>query len=181
MKRLFLIDLMSQFFRSHMALDRNPMTTGDGLVVSGIHGVLRALLRIQQIEEPDAIVICTDTAQPTFRHELFPEYKGHRPPMPEAMSAQIPILYEMLELAGMKPLALPGYEADDLLATLALRARDAGWEVFIVSSDKDLMQMVGENLYLYRTGNRGEVNLVGPEGVREKFKVEPAQVIDVLA
>jgi DNA polymerase-1 len=181
MKRLFLIDLMSQFFRSHMALDRNPLTTGDGMVVSGIHGVLRAILRIQQVEEPDGIIVCTDTAQPTFRHELFSEYKGHRPPMPEAMSAQIPLLYDLLERTGLKPLALPGFEADDLLATLALRARDAGWEVFIVSSDKDLMQVVGENLYLYRTGNKGEVTLVGPEGVREKFKVGPAQVIDVLA
>ncbi len=181
MKQLFIIDLMAQFFRSHMAMERNPLTTGDGMIVSGIHGVLRALLRIQTIEEPESILVVTDCKEPTFRHELYPDYKGTRPKMPEEMAAQIPLLYEILALMGMDPLRLPGFEADDIMATIALKARDAGREVFIVSSDKDLMQVVGENLYLYKTGRKGEVILVGPEGVREKFGVRPDQVIDVLA
>lgn len=181
MRRIFLIDLMSLFFKSHMAMERRHLSTGDGLIISGIHGVLSTLLRIQQSEHPAAMVVTSDTKEPTFRHELYPEYKANRPPMAEEMVAQLPILYELLELAGLPAVRMEGFEADDLLATMAIEARDAGAEAVIVTADKDLMQVVGPNLFLYNTKRGGEVDLVGVDRVREKFGVTPDQVIDVLA
>jgi len=181
LKKLFLVDLMSLFFKSHMAMERRHLSTGDGLVISGIHGVLQTLLRILRSERPAALVIATDTPGPTFRHELYPAYKAHRPPMPPEMAAQLPILYELLAAAGLEVQSHPRFEADDLLATMAVRARGAGWECFVVTADKDLMQIVGEGLYLYNTKKGGEIDLVGVDRVREKFGVPPEQVIDVLA
>ena len=181
MPKLFLIDLMSLFFKSHMAMERRHLTTGDGLVISGVNGVLRTMLRIIRREEPAGIVVASDTGAPTFRHEIYPEYKAHRPPMPEEMAAQIPILYELLELAGLPVHRREGLEADDILATFALRARNEGWECYIVTSDKDLMQIVGDGVFIYNTKRGGELDLVGDGGVREKFGVDPEQVVDVLA
>jgi DNA polymerase I len=180
-KKLFLVDLMSLFFKSHMAMERRHLSTGDGLVISGVHGVLQMLLRILRSETPDALVIATDTAGPTFRHELYPPYKAHRPPMPPEMAAQLPILYELIEAAGLPVIRHERYEADDLLASLALRARESGWECFIVTADKDLMQLVRPGLFLYNSKKGGEIDLVGVDRVREKFGVPPGQVVDVLA
>lgn len=181
MKKLFLVDLMSLFFKSHMAMERHHLTTGDGLVISGVNGVLQMLLRILRSEEPAALVIATDTPGPTFRHELYPAYKAQRPPMPAEMVAQLPILYELLEAAGLPVIKNDRYEADDLLASLALKAHADGWECFVVTADKDLMQIVRPGLFLYNSKKGGEIDLVGVDRVREKFGVGPEQVIDVLA
>lgn len=181
MKKLFLVDLMSLFFKSHMAMERHHLTTGDGLVISGVNGVLQILLRILRSEDPAALLIATDTPGPTFRHELYPAYKAHRPPMPAEMVAQLPILYELLEAAGLPVVKDTRYEADDLLASLALKARAEGWECYVVTADKDLMQIVGDGVFLYNTKKGGEIDLVGVDRVREKFGVGPEQVVDVLA
>ena len=181
MPKLFLVDLMSLFFRSHMAMERHHLTNGDGMIVSGISGVIRTLLTIERLEEPEAIVVCSDTTGKTFRHELYEEYKANRPPMADEMAAQLPHLYQLLNSAGLPVHTCQGYEADDLLATLAVRAREAGWQVFIVSSDKDLMQLVDERTFLYTTRRGGEIELVGADAVRAKFGVSPHQVGDLLA
>ncbi len=181
MKRVFLIDLMSVFFKSHMAMERHHLTTGDGLVISGVHGVLSTLLRIQQSEQPSAIVVVSDTPAPTFRHKMYSEYKAHRPPMAEEMVAQLPIMDELLQLAGTPVIRMEGFEADDILATMAMEIRDTGCEAVIVTADKDLMQVVGPNLFLYNTKKAGEVELTGIDGVRGKFGVDPDKVIEVLA
>ncbi len=181
MRKLFLIDLMSLFFKSHMAMERHHLTNGDGMIVSGISGVIRTLLSIQRQEEPDAIVVCSDTSGKTFRHRLYDKYKANRPPMADEMAAQLPHLFQLLDSAGMPVQTCSGYEADDLLATLAVRGRDAGWQVFIVSADKDLMQLVDERTFLYTTKKGGEVELVGADAVRAKFGVSPNQIGDLLA
>ncbi len=181
MRKLFLIDLMSVFFKSHMALERHHLRTGDGLVVSGINGVLLTLARLIKSERPDALVVTTDTAAPTFRHGLYPKYKANRPPMPDEMAAQLPILFELLELAGLPAMRREGWEADDLLGTCARQARELGWEVFVLTADKDLMQIVQPGVFLFNPQKGGEVDLVGEDRVREKFGVGPDQVIEVLA
>lgn len=181
MRKLFLVDLMSVFFKSHMALERRHLTTGDGMIVSGIHGVLHTLARILKSERPQGLAIMSDTAAPTFRHRLYPAYKANRPPMPPEMAAQLPPLFELLELAGLPVHKREGWEADDLLGTCADRASAAGWEVYVVTADKDLMQMVGPKVFLFNPQKGGEIDLVGLERVREKFGVRPDQVVDVLA
>ncbi len=181
MRKLFLVDLMSVFFKSHMALERRHLTTGDGLIVSGIHGVLLTLARILKSERPDGLAIMTDTPAPTFRHKLYPAYKANRPPMPPEMAAQLPHLYELLALAGLPAHKHEGWEADDLLGTCVDRARATGWDVFVVTADKDLMQLVGPGVSLFNPQKGGEIDLVGVERVREKFGVRPDQVVDVLA
>jgi DNA polymerase I len=180
-KKVFLLDLMAIFYRTHMAMDRNPLTTENGMVVSGIHGVFRTIARIVESENPDAIIVTTDVKAPTFRHKLFPDYKAHRKPMPEDMVAQLPVLYELLEMVGLPAMQRPGWEADDLLATLALKAQRDGYESYIVTGDKDLMQVVRPGIYLYTTKKGGEVHLVGEAAVRQKFGVDPTDVIEVLA
>jgi DNA polymerase I len=181
MPKLFLLDLMSMFFRSHMAMDRNPLTNAEGLVVSGIYGVIRQIGQVIRTEKPDAIFIATDTSKPTFRHKMYDEYKANRPPMPAEMVSQIPILYELLELAGVKPLAKAGLEADDILATCAKQSNAAGWECFVLTADKDLMQIVGPGISLYNTRKGGEVFVTDREAVINKFAVPPEKVIEVLA
>ena len=181
MRKLFLVDLMSVFFKSHMALVRNPLTTSDGLVVSGIHGVLLTLARILRSEEPAGMLVVSDTAAPTFRHKLYPAYKAHRPPMPEEMAAQIPVLYELLSLAGLPVLRREGWEADDMLGTLATQASAQGWQVYVLTADKDMMQIVAPGILLFNPQKGGEIDLIGEERVREKFGVGPEQVIEVLA
>ena len=181
MRKLFLIDLMSVFFKSHMALIRTPLTTGDGLVVSGINGVLLTLARILKSEQPAGLVVISDTSAPTFRHRLYPAYKANRPPMPDEMAAQIPILYDLLALAGLPVMRQEGWEADDLLGTCADKARRQGWQVYVVTADKDLMQIVCPGVFLFNPQKGGEIDLVGEERVREKFGVGPEQVIDALA
>jgi len=181
MRKLFLVDLMSVFFKSHMAMERHHLTTGDGLVVSGINGVMLTLARLIKSERPQALVVTTDTKAPTFRHTLYPKYKANRPPMPDEMAAQLPILFELLELAGLPAMAREGWEADDLLGTCARQARELGWEVFVLTADKDLMQIVQPGVFLFNPQKGGEVDLVGEERVREKFGVAPSQVVDVLA
>ncbi|MDP2359144.1 MAG: DNA polymerase I [bacterium] len=181
MRKLFLIDLMSVFFKSHMAMERHHLTTGDGLVVSGINGVMLTLARLIRSEAPSAVVVTTDTPAPTFRHQLYPAYKANRPPMPAEMAAQLPVLFDLLELAGLPAMRLEGWEADDLLGTCAQEARRQGWEVFVLTADKDLMQIVQPGIFLFTPQKGGEVDLVGEERVREKFGVAPGQVVDVLA
>ncbi|HED66812.1 MAG TPA: DNA polymerase I [Planctomycetes bacterium] len=182
MSRLFLLDGTALAYRSHFALARSGLTTAEGMPTGATYGFAMTLRRILETEEPDLIAVAMDAKGPTFRHERFPEYKATREKAPEEMIAQLPWIRETIEAHGIELFEVPGYEADDVIGTLARQAEAAGHDVFIVTGDKDFMQLVSDRVKLYNVFKRGEDLVVqGPEEVREKFGTTPDHVVDVLA
>jgi DNA polymerase-1 len=180
--RLYLVDGSGFIFRAFHALP--PLTRkSDGLPVGAIQGFCNMLwkLMVDMKASPDApthLAVVFDHSERTFRNELYTDYKAHRPPAPADLIPQFPLVREATRAFGVPCLELPGYEADDIIAAYACHVRDAGGEVVIVSSDKDLMQLVGERVSMLDTMK----NLrIGPAEVREKFGVGPELVVDVQA
>ena len=180
--RLYLIDGSGFIFRAYHALP--PLTRkSDGLPVGAVQGFCNMLWKLlaDMKGAPDApthLAVIFDHSEKTFRNTLYPQYKAHRPPAPEDLIPQFALVREATRAFGVPSLELPGYEADDLIAAYACQARDAGGEVVIVSSDKDLMQLVGDDVSMLDTMK----NLrIGPAQVMEKFGVAPNRVIDVQA
>ncbi|MFV1958828.1 MAG: DNA polymerase I, partial [Planctomycetota bacterium] len=181
--RLFLLDGMALAYRAHFAMMRSPLATSRGEATSAVFGFLAALDRIRQQETPDEIVVAFDAPEPTFRHRLYPEYKATREKMPEEMIPQLDWIRRAVEGEGLPFVRLPGWEADDLIGTLARQAQAAGRDVWIVSGDKDMYQLVTDHVRLYNVMKPGqaEVHLVAAPEVEEKFGVGPEKVVDVLA
>ena len=180
--RLFLIDGSALAYRSYFAFIRNPLINSKGENTSAVYGFTRTLLDILSHEQPEYIAVAFDTPMPTFRHERFAAYKATRQKMPEEMSAQLPRLKEVAEALGTILIEIPGFEADDVMGTLAKRAERQGIETYLVSGDKDFMQLVSSVVKIYglrKVGNQQEI--LDPAGVQEKFGVPPQRVIDVLA
>jgi DNA polymerase-1 len=180
--RLFLIDGTALAYRSYFAFIRNPLINSKGENTSAVFGYTRTLLDLLSQEKPDYIAVAFDTPEPTFRHRQFADYKATRQKMPDEMSAQWPRLKEVTEALGIALIELPGFEADDVMGTLAKQAERQGLETYLVTADKDLMQLVSPHVKIYslrRVGNQQEV--LDPAGVQEKFGVPPERVIDVLA
>lgn len=178
--RLYLIDGSGYIFRAYHALP--PLTRKtDGLPVGAVAGfcnMLWKLLRDMQGDAPTHLAVVFDHSEKTFRNELYSDYKAHRPPPPEDLIPQFPLVREATRAFGVPCLELPGYEADDLIAAYACHVRDLGGEVTIVSSDKDLMQLVGDQVSMFDAMK----NLrIGREQVIEKFGVPPEKVVDVQA
>lgn len=180
-KRLFLIDAMAQIYRSHFALARSPLYTSKENVTA-VYGVTNNLLALIDREKPDLLAAVYDSPQPTFRHHIYEEYKATREKMPEELAEQLPRLDEVLQVLNIPKLILPGYEADDIVGTVAAQAEQEGYEVFLVTGDKDYYQLVTPNVKFYNS-NKGldNVEIYDPAGVQEKFGVPPERVIDVLA
>ena len=148
-----------------------------------VFGFLTSLLSVIRREKPDRIALCFDTAAPTFRHDRFESYKAHRPPLDEGIRAQLPLLRELIDLLKIPQLRLDGFEADDIIGTLARQGKALSFDVYIVSGDKDFLQLVDDRIKVYRlpTGRPGDApEVIGIEQVIEKFGVPPEQVIDVL-
>ncbi len=181
-KRLFLIDAMAQIYRAHFAFVRNPLYTSKGENVSAVFGFTNTLMALIAREKPDLLAVVYDTAKPTFRHHLYSDYKATREKMPEELVAQLPRLDQVIEALKLPKLILPGYEADDLVGTVSVRAAKQGMDVFLVTGDKDYYQLVNDQVTFYDT-KKGLDNavLIDPKGVEEVFGVPPHQVIDVLA
>lgn len=180
--RLYLVDGSGFIFRAFHALP--PLTRKtDGLPVGAVAGFCNMLWKLlvdmkAQEDAPTHLAVVFDHSEKTFRNKLYAEYKAHRPPPPEDLVPQFPLVREATKAFGVPCLELPGYEADDLIAAYACKVRDLGGEVVIVSSDKDLMQLVGPQVAMLDTMK----NLrIGPEQVVEKFGVPPEKVIDVQA
>jgi DNA polymerase-1 len=131
-------------------------------------------------EKPEYLAVVFDTGEPTFRHEVFPEYKANRTEMPDDLALQIPYIHRVCEALGVPVLAISGYEADDVIGTLARRAAEQGMDVVIVSNDKDLCQLVSENIRILRADRQTYVYL-DEKGVQERLGVRPDQVVDLLA
>ncbi len=174
--RLLIVDASGYVFRAFFALP--PLTRPDGLPVNAVFGFCNMLLKLMQENPDDDIVVVFDTGKPSFRNEVYTEYKANREAPPSEMEVQFPLVREAAKAFDLPVLELEGYEADDVIATLARRAREEGREVVIVSSDKDLMQLIGPGISMWDPMKN---RMIGPEEVIERFGVPPERVRDVLA
>jgi DNA polymerase-1 len=181
-KRLFLIDGTALAYRSYFAFIRNPLINSKGENTSAVFGFTNSLLKILKENNPDYMAVVFDTKAPTFRHEIYEEYKSTRAKMPPEMAEQLPRVREVTEAMNLPILEIDGYEADDLMGTLAQRAKDKGMDVILVTGDKDFLQLVDEHIKVLNPKRGGEEpELLDEKGVEEKFGVPPEKVIEVLA
>jgi DNA polymerase-1 len=180
-ERLFLLDGMALAYRAYFSFISRPLINSKGENTSAIYGFVTALMKILDEEKPDHIAVVFDTKEPTFRHRLFPEYKATRQKMPEDMAAQMDRLKDVVRAFNTPLLELPGFEADDIIGTLARRAEKEGVLTMMVTGDKDFMQLISPMIKMYKPGKAGgDPEIVEEPGVREKFGVTPDRVIDVL-
>jgi len=181
-KRLFLIDGMAQIYRAHFAMIKNPLTTKDGRHTSAIFGFMNSLFKLLRDENPDYIAVVLDCKEPTFRHKLYTEYKATREKMPDELVEQLEPLYEVISHTNIPILKKPGYEADDIIGTLVKKAEQAGLVTYMVTGDKDMMQLVSEATFMYSPGNRFKPTTIYDKiKVKEKWGVGPDGIIDMLA
>jgi DNA polymerase-1 len=180
--RVYLIDGSALAYRSYYAFAGRPLTNSKGENTSAAYGVATTLLKLLREERPDYVAVVFDSREPTFRHRKFPEYKAHRQKMPEDMQAQLPRILELIKAMGITILEASGFEADDIMGTLASRFAGEGAEVVLVSSDKDFCQLVGDEIKVMNPGKAGEErSWVGRSQVEARFGVGPEKVVDVLA
>ena len=180
-KTLYLIDGYAMLYRSHFALIRNPLINSKGMHTSALFGFINQILKLINNDKPDLMVAAFDTSKKTFRHEKYPDYKATREKMPDEMIGQLPYLWKILESMGIPTLEKPGFEADDIIGTLASMASKENLEVYIVSGDKDFMQLVNENIFLYTpSGRKADIKIYDRNGVIEKWGVPPEKIIDLL-
>ncbi len=175
-KRLFLIDGYSNIFRAFYAI--RELSSSKGEPTNAVWGFLNMLRKLLREEEPELVGIALDVSGDTVRKEQYAEYKANRKPMPEDLRAQLPRIRELIEAHRIPILELAKYEADDVLGTLSRAAAAAGYEVVIVSADKDLMQLVDERVSLFHTGREKRY---GPKEVEEDYGVAPDRIVDYLA
>lgn len=181
--RLFLLDGMALVYRAYFAFLSNPIRTSAGVNTSAIFGFANTLLDIITKQKPSHLAVAFDTAAPTARHEEFPEYKANRQEMPEDLSASIPQVKRLIEAFNIPVLTLDGYEADDIIGTLARVADEAAcYETFMVTPDKDFAQLVSETCKIYKPGRQGgPPEILDVATICEQWEIEsPEQVIDIL-
>ena len=181
-KRLFLLDGMALIYRAHFALIRSPRHTSSGLCTSAVFGLCNTLLDLINRETPTHIGASFDTPEPTHRHKAYAEYKAQRQEMPEDLSQQIPYVFRLLEAFRMPIMRIPGFEADDVLGTLAREAEEDNFETFLVTPDKDYHQLVTDRTWVWKPGRQGSsFERLGVPEVLDRWKVSRVdQVIDIL-
>ena len=173
---------MAMAFRCHHALSRNPLKNSRGFPTSAIFGSAMFLFKLIEEEKPDYLVLASDSAGKNFRHELFSEYKANRKEMPDELSIQIPELFSMFSDWGLPLIKLNGFEADDLIGSMAKQWVDSQLHCFIVSGDKDFMQLLNPNVFLYSPKKGGKVITTDEEKFTERFHgCTPRQMIDIMA
>ncbi|MEW6050939.1 MAG: DNA polymerase I [Candidatus Zixiibacteriota bacterium] len=181
-RRIYLIDGSAVFYRAYFALIRNPLINSKGEDTSATFGFVNSLLKILRDENPDAVAVVFDSKHPTFRHERYPEYKSTRAKMPEELVAQLPRIHAAVEALNLPKFELKGFEADDIIGTLARAAERAGYEVWCVTGDKDYFQLVSDQIKIYNPKKVSEApERMGRDEVKAKFGVYPELVIDKLA
>lgn len=180
---LFLLDGMALVYRAYYALIRAPRMTTAGVNTSAPFGFANVLLDVLERHKPTHIAVAFDTPEPTERHRLFPEYKAQRQAMPEDLSDSLPVVDQLLDAFRIPILRCPGYEADDVIGTLAKQAQSAGMTTYMMTPDKDFAQLVGDRVSIYKPGRSGaDAEILGPAQVLEQWAIERIdQVIDVLA
>ena len=176
MKKLYLVDTYTFFFRAYYAIP--PMTTKEGLPTQALYGLVSMMIKLLREIKPDYMVCCFDRKEGSFRKDLYPEYKANRGEMPEDLIPQVPYLRKLLEALGVVCMDKEGFEADDIIGSLARLCRDHKLEVVIVSSDKDFAQLVDQQTFMFDAMKDQSYDVMG---VIEKWGVEPCQMIDYLA
>lgn len=176
MKNLYLVDASNMFFRAFFAIP--PMTSSKGMPTNALYGFLSMTLKLLREVKPDYLVYCFDLPEPSFREGLYPEYKAHRDEMPDDLSPQVPYLIKLTEVLGIAHVEKSGYEADDVIGTLATLAAREKVQAVIVSGDKDFAQLVKPGISLYDTMKNVRTDV---DGVKAKFGIRPDQMIDYLA
>lgn len=183
MKKLFLIDAYALIFRSYYAFMRRPITNSKGFETSAIYGFTKSLLEILKKEKPSHLAVAFDVGASTFRHDLYPDYKANRQATPEVIKLSSPIIKDIVRAMNIPVLELQGYEADDVIGTIAKKAETEGFRVYMVTPDKDFGQLVTNNVFMYRpkrSGNENEV--IGIPEILAQYSIQqPTQVIDILA
>jgi DNA polymerase-1 len=170
---LFLIDGMAMVYRAFFALQRAGMTSQDGMPTGAIYGFATALLKIFETWKPQYLAAVFDSKEKTFRHDLYPLYKANRPAPPEDLIMQLDALFELLDAFNIPLIKTPGYEADDLIGTTA-RKFEQTCQVYIVTPDKDLAQLVHDGVKILRPAkNQNELELLGTKEITEQFGVPP--------
>lgn len=181
-KKLFLLDGMALIYRAHFALSKNPRFTSTGINTSAVMGFTNTLLEVLKKEKPSHIAVVFDTEAPTERHTEFEAYKAHREAMPEDLSKAIPYIFRLIEGFNIPVITKDGYEADDIIGTLAKEGEKAGFQVYCMTPDKDFAQLVSDNIFIYKPARMGnEMEILGVPEVLAKWEIENVlQVIDIL-
>ena len=182
-KKLFLLDAYALIFRAYYAFIKNPRVTSKGLNTSAIFGFLLALEEVLQKQKPTHIAVVFDTPTPTFRHEMYQEYKAHRDETPEDIKKAVPYIKKLIEAYKIPVIDYPGYEADDVIGTLARKASERGFTTYMMTPDKDYAQLVSDNVFMLKPSRSGNESILwGVDDIKKEFSVKrPEQVIDILA
>ncbi len=181
-KRLYLLDAYALIFRGYFAFIKNPRINSKGMDTSAIMGFMNALMDVIRREKPDHLAVAFDKGGSDYRYEMYQEYKAHRDETPEAIKIAVPYIQELLKAMHIPIIEKAGFEADDLIGTLAKQAEKEGFKVFMVTPDKDFAQLVSENIFMYKPARMGnDIEIWGIPEVLEKFEItNPLQVIDFL-
>ncbi len=181
-KRLFLLDAYALIFRGYYAFIKNPRINSKGMDTSAIMGFMNSLMDVIKREKPDHLAVAFDKGGSDYRYEMYQEYKAHRDETPEAIKIAVPYIQELLKAMHIPIMEKAGFEADDLIGTLAKQAEKEGYQVFMVTPDKDFAQLVSENIFMYKPARMGnDIEIWGIPEVLKKFEIErPEQVIDFL-
>jgi DNA polymerase I len=181
-KKLFLLDAYALIFRAYYAFIKNPRITSTGLNTSAVFGFLLTLDEVLQKQKPSHIAVVFDTPQPTFRHIMFPAYKGTRDETPEDIKKAVPYIKRLINAYKIPVIECPGFEADDVIGTLARKASEKGFTTYMMTPDKDYAQLVTENTFMFKPSRSGNDSVLwGVEDIKREFGVErPSQVIDIL-
>jgi DNA polymerase-1 len=181
-KRLFLLDAYALIFRGYYAFIKNPRINSKGMDTSAIMGFMNSLLDVIKREKPDHLAVAFDKGGSALRNEIFPEYKANRDVTPEAIKIAVPYIHELLKAMHIPIIEVAGYEADDLIGTIAKQAEKENYKVFMVTPDKDFAQLVSDNIFMYKPARMGNgIEIWGVPEVLAKFEIErPEQVIDFL-
>ena len=181
-KRLFLLDAYALIFRGYYAFIKNPRINSKGMDTSAIMGFMNALMDVIKREKPDHLAVAFDKGGSDYRYEMYKEYKAHRDETPEAIKIAVPYIQELLKAMHIPIIEKPGFEADDLIGTLAKQAEKENYQVFMVTPDKDFAQLVSENIFMYKPARMGnDIEIWGIPEVLAKFEIDhPEQVIDFL-
>ncbi|MBP4140788.1 DNA polymerase I [Flavobacterium sp. P4023] len=181
-KRLFLLDAYALIFRGYYAFIKNPRINSKGMDTSAIMGFMNSLMDVIKREKPDHLAVAFDKGGSQLRNDIFPEYKAHRDATPEAIKIAIPYIQDLLTAMHIPIIEVSGFEADDLIGTIAKQAEKQNYQVFMVTPDKDFAQLVSENIFMYKPARMGNgIEIWGVPEVLAKFEIErPDQVIDFL-
>ena len=182
-KRLYLLDAYALIYRAHYAFFNRPMLNAAGLNTSPIFGFTRALLEILKKEKPTHLAVAFDLGRVTFRTELYPEYKAHRDETPDDIRKATPVIKDILRAMNIPILEVEGYEADDIIGTIAHRAQQHGYTTYMVTPDKDYGQLVTDHIRMYKPKKGdNDIEILGPKEICEQYGIaEPRQLIDILA